>query len=271
MSGILSSPNLQSIPNIGLTMKWPQICPVTHSLLKPGGRHFFLVKQQQRRIVSRNTFDTQQQPHLWQAIPVPSARARPHDPCSSSWHVHDSNSPIAEKLSFRVPLPFCHSHWENQNLGQPNSLPSWPLPPRSKHRRIKSIQVHGLQPQLTLSCSLSLTPASRKTALKSHLLAPLYLITPPSFFNPLDLASTSTPCQFSPKFITTCILCNPKDTSPFLFSFNFLLCNPWLHSSWLATFSRLSCSHIFPVVLLLLQPLRWNVLWKLFSCSILTC
>lgn len=161
--------------------------------------------------------------------------------------------------------------WENQNLGQPNSLPSWPLPPRSKHRCRKSIQLHGLQPQLTLSCYLSLTPVSRKTALKSHLLAPLYLITPPSFFNLLYLASTSTPCQHSPKFITTCILCNPKDTSPFLFSFNFLLRNPYLHSSWLPTFSRLSCSHIFPVVLLLLQPLRWNVLWKLFFCSVFTC
>lgn len=73
----------------------------------------------------------------------------------------------------------------------------------------------------------------------------LHLYTPPGFT----------------KFITSCILCSPEDSSPFLSHLTFLLHSPnfILLKSLLA-----SCSYTLLVGILPLWPLRWNLFW---GCS----
>lgn len=205
-------------------MKWLQICPVTHSLLRLEDHHPFLVKQQQRQLVSNNTFDTQQQLHLGQACSLsPWQASQPL--FIQSWFM--TPTPLLLKTSpCWSPCPSVAVTWKTKPWAKPTRYLLGPLPKVSKHECRKSIQLHGLQPRLTLSCSLALSPLFQGTLFKKVicLLLCISSLLPHSSIHCTWLPPR--PLQLSTKFLTTCILCNPKDTSPFLFSFRFLLRNP---------------------------------------------
>lgn len=139
-------------------MKWLQICPVIHSLLKPGDHHLFFWWNSSKDNLSPGTPLTSSnncvsdKPFLFPQ-PMPGLTTPIH-PADSTWSM--TLTPLLLKTSpCWSPLSFYHSHLENQNLGQSKSLPSCSLPKVSKHGCRKSIQLHGLQPHLTPSCSLS--------------------------------------------------------------------------------------------------------------------